>query len=185
MLLGIWWLWWAIGTFGAVGTGLMLWLAPAALVQIATWLLKFFFTTRIGAAFLAGSVAFFVADVNRSLRDEADFKRITARTIALFEQAQKLRDAGIAQQTRDAVLKEVADQAAADAKTDNQVKDFHDALPPVEAADKCNDLIRVGSNAGRLLNIAGGGPPQGRSKRLNGVPKARPRAASPADQRGH
>jgi cytochrome c-type biogenesis protein CcmH/NrfF len=181
MLLGIWWLWWAIGTFGLVGTGLMLWLAPAFLVQIVTWLLKFFFTTRIGAAILAGSVAFFVADVNRSLRDEAEYKQRTA----LFEHAQKARDARIAQDTRDQVWKEIADQTAANTVTDNQVKDFHDALPPVEATDKCADVVRVGSNANRLLNIAGGGSPQGRSKRLKGVPKARPRAASPANQRGH
>lgn len=165
-LLGISWLWWALGTFGMVGTGLLLWLAPGLLVQIATWMFKFFITTRLGNIILAAAIAFFVADVNRSLRDRHEF----AAQTAAFEQAQKDRDTRIAQQTREEVWKEIANQTAANAATDNDVKEFHNALPPVPFANGVNPF-RVGDAACRLRKVAGQtgcGP-----KRAQGVPQAR------------
>lgn len=175
MVLGIWWLWWAIGTFGLVGTGLMLWLAPALLVQIVTWCLKFFITTRLGNVIAAAAIAFYVGDVNRSLRDEHEFK---ARTAA-FEQAQKARDATIAQQTRDEVWTEIANQTAANNTTDKEVKEFHDALPIIDAN---NNAFRLGADACRLRHLAGQaecGP--GGAK---GVPAPAKENVSPPHRRG-
>lgn len=171
MLFGVSWLWWALGTFGLIGTGLMIWLAPTVLLGLLKWLLTFCFTTRIGAALLAASIAFFVADVNRSKRDEAEFSERTAQ----FEQAQADRDKQIENDTRDQVWIEIANQTALNKTTDTEVKEFHDVLPTIATTDACNDVIRVGANAGRLRVIAGS--PVRRSIRPQGMPKARKKAA--------
>lgn len=150
MMFGISWLWWALGTFGVVGTALLLWLAPAALVQIATTLVRFFIGTRLGNIILAAGVAFFIGDVNRSLRDQHEY---AARTAA-FEQAQRDRDTRIAQETRDEVWKEIANQTAANTATDKEVKEFENALPPVPFANGINPF-RVGDASCRLRHLAG------------------------------
>lgn len=170
MLLGISWLWWAIGTFGTVGTALLLWLAPTVLVRIATWLFKFFVTTRLGNVIAAAALAFFVADVNRSLRDRSEF----AAQTAAFQQAQKDRDKRIAAETRDEVWTEIANQTAANTATDQDVKEFHDALPPVPFTNGINPF-RVGDAACRLRAIAGysGCGPE----RSQGMPAARSKGA--------
>lgn len=173
MIFGVSWLWWALGTFGVVGTALLIWLAPAFLVRMVQAILNFCFTTRIGAALLAASIAFFIADTNRSRRDASEF----AERTAIFEQAQKDRDAKIEADTRADVLKEIASQALKDTATDTQVKDFHDALPAIPTTDACNDIVRVGNNADRLRAIAG--TPVRRSGGAKGVPKARKKAAHP------
>lgn len=171
MLFGVWWLWWALGTFGLVGTGLMIWLAPTVLLGILKWAVTFCFTTRIGAALLAASIAFFVADVNRSKRDASEYAAKTAQ----FEQAQADRDKQIETDAKDQVWIEIANQTALNTTTDTEVKEFHDALPPIATTDACNDIVRVGSNAGKLRAIAGA--PVSRPVRPQAVPKARRKAA--------
>lgn len=171
MLFGVSWVWWAIGTVGLLGTILMLWLAPTVLLGLVKMLITFCFTTRIGAALLAASIAFFIADVNRSRRDEAEYAYRTAQ----FEQAQNDRDAKIAADTRAEVLTEIASQTAANTQTDTEVKEFHDALPTIATTDACNDVVRVGANAGRLRTLAGA--PLSRPIRTQGVPKAGKKAA--------
>lgn len=171
MLFGVSWLWWALGTFGLIGTGLMIWLAPTILIAFLKTAATFCFTTRIGAALLAASIAFFVADVNRSKRDEADFAVRTAQ----FEQAQADRDAKIKADTRTEVKNEIAAQAIKDLATDTQLKEFHYALPAVPATAACSDIVRVGNNADRLRIIAG--TPHRRYIRPKRMPKARRKAA--------
>lgn len=149
MMLGISWLWWSLGTFGLVGTGLMLWFAPAMLAMVAKAVLSFFITNRYGNMLAVAIVVFFVADVNRSLRDEHDF---AARTAA-FEQEQQDRDTRIATETRDEVWKDIANQTAANTATDKEVKEFTDALPPVPHAD--DNPFRVGDDACKLRALAG------------------------------
>lgn len=171
------WVWWAVGAFGLVGTGLMLWLAPAVLVQIVKSLLAFFLTNRWGNMLGVAIIVFFVADVNRSMRDEETFKERTAA----FEEAQKQRDIQIAADTRQAVTEELAKQKTADTATDNQVKDFTNALPPVPYAD--SNPFRVGNDACKLRALAGqpGCGPQSVPRR---VPKARAPAAPERDHAG-
>lgn len=173
MLLGISWLWWMLGTFGLIGTGLMIWLAPTVLLGVLKWAFTFCFTTRIGAALLAASIAFFIADVNRSRRDEAEYAVRTAE----FEQAQQDRDKQIENDTRDQVWIEIANETAANTQTDTEVKEFHDVLPTIATTDACNAVIRVGANAGRLRVLAGAGTPLRRPVRAQAVPKAGKKAA--------
>jgi hypothetical protein len=171
MLLGVSWVWWAIGTFGLIGTALMIWLAPTVLVGLLKVLGTFFFTTRIGAAILAASIAFFVADVNRSRSDEAEFAARTAQ----FNAEQDERDKQIETDTRDQVWIDIADQTALNKATDTDVKEFHDVQTPVLATDACSALVHVGNNVDRLRVIAG--TPVRKSGRSKGVPKARKSAA--------
>lgn len=175
MLFGIWWVWWAIGSSGLIVVALLIWLAPTILVAILKALLTFGFTTRIGAALLAGSIAFFVADVNRSRRDQADF----ALQSALYQQAQKLRDEKIAADTRTEVQAELAAQAKNDTATDNEVKGYHEEVHSVPIAQACDAVVRVGSNAGRLRAIAGETRSVHRPAGFKRVPAARKKAAHP------
>lgn len=172
-LTAISWVWWLVGTFGVVGTGLMLWLAPAALVKIASVVLNFFITNRWGNMLGVGLIVFFVADVNRSLRDEQAYKEKTAA----FEQEQKARDDRIAKETRDQVWTEIANATAANAATDKQVEDFTNALPPVPFAD--SNPFRVGNDACKLRALAGqpGCGPQS-------VPRRMQKAGAPAKPEG-
>lgn len=177
MFTAISWGWWAVGTFGLVGTGLLLWFAPAVLVKVVTSLLSFFLTNRWGNMIAVGLIVFFVADVNRSMRDAEEFKEKTAD----FEQAQDDRDKRIAMETRASVTKEFEDQKAADAATDTKVKDFTDALPPVPFAD--SSPFRVGDDACKLRALAGqaGCGPKIIPRR---VPKAPAKPEAPADHGG-
>lgn len=174
-MLGISWIWWALGTFGTVGTLLLLWLAPATLAMVVKSVLTFFLTNRYGNMIAVGLIVFFVADVNRSLRDQHEF---AARTAA-FEQSQRDRDTRIAQETRDQVWKDIANQTAENTATDKDVKEFHDALPAVPFANGVNPF-RVGDASCKLRHVAGQagcGP-----ARAKGVPKARPEGAVPGNQ---
>lgn len=174
-MLGISWLWWALGTFGIVGTVLLLWLSPTVLLTIVKASLTFFITNRYGNMIAVAIVVFFVADVNRSMRDEHDF---AARTAA-FKQEQKDRDARIAQQTRDEVLAESANQIEANIKTDKEVKEFTDALPLVAHTD--DNPFRIGDDACRLRHLAGQlGCEPASPKRM---PETRPQTKGGGDRR--
>lgn len=164
-ILGISWLWWLLSTFGLGGTVIIVWFFPAVAVKIGATLLNFFLTNRWGNMLGVAIVVFIVADINRSLRDEHEF---AARTAA-FEQEQHARDERIAAETRITVQAEMAAQAKADTKTDTEVKDFTNALPPVPFAD--SNPFRVGPDACKLRALAGqpGCGPQSVPRRVQKV----------------
>ncbi len=172
---GIWWLWWMLGTFGLVGTVLLLWLAPAMLAQIVRVSLTFFITNRAGNIIAAAVIAFFIADTNRSIRDEHEYAAKTAQ----FQQDQKDRDNRIAQETRDDVWKDIAEATSNNSQIDNQVEDIHDALPPIP--DGTANPFLVGTSSCKLRALAGqpGCGPEGTS----GVPKAGTPAKPAANHR--
>lgn len=177
--LGIGWLWWLLGTFGIAGTVALIAFAPTVVplvVQASVRVVGYLLSTRWGCALLAAGVAFMVADIHRSMRDEASFK---ARTEA-FEQAQHERDDRIAREVREQVWKEIADATAENEKIDKDVKEFRDALPPVPHT--ADNPFRVGADSCRLRRIAGQagcGPGEGDK----GVPTPRPRPSSRGDHR--
>lgn len=168
-LHGIWWLWWMLGTFGLVGTAILVWIAPTLFLQVARMILTFFITNRIGNIIAAAAIAFFVGDVNRSIYDRHEY----AAKTAAFEQAQKERDAQIAEQTREEVTKQIAVSAASAAEIDNQVKEFNNAIPPT--IGPAVNPFRVGDDSCKLRALAGqsGCGPESRQ----GVPKPRAPAA--------
>jgi hypothetical protein len=166
MLWGVWWVWWATGTFGLVTTAIIIWFAPTVALTVARVALTFLFTNRWGNMIAVAIVVFFVADVNRSIRDADEYQQKTAA----FEQEQKDRDARIATETREAVTKEIAEQTAANTATDKQVEDFRNALPP-PPVDAPNPYL-VGNDACRLRALAGQSGCGPRSV-VKGVPKAR------------
>lgn len=173
-IFGVSWVWWLLGTLGIAGTVALAVLAPAVLsvvVQAVVRFVGYLLSTRWGCALLAAAVAFVVADINRSMRDAADFK---AKTEA-FEQAQRDRDERIARETREDVMKEVAAATAESAEIDKGVKEFKDALPPVPHTDV--NVFRVGSDACRLRLIAGqaGCGPEKGTLRVP-TPRGRPKA---------
>lgn len=172
LILGIWWLWWAIGSFGVVGCAILLWLAPTLLASMATRFLSFVLATPIGAALAAGAIAFFVADVNRSIIDQREFSAITAAS----QQAQKQREAQIAKETRDQVSAELSAQQADHAKLDQDVKEFKGALPPVPFVNG-TDPFRVGDASCRLRSLAGYAGCG--SAGAQGVPKVGPKGKRP------
>jgi hypothetical protein len=147
---GVWWVWWALGTFGIGGCIAIAVLAPAVAAPLAQALFRFFIESRIGNIILAGAICFAIGDINRSLKDRQDF---AARTAA-FEQAQEARDARIAQETRDAVTKELAEQKITETQIDKEVKDFQNAPPQKECSVDAAPL-RVGDDACGLRKLAG------------------------------
>jgi hypothetical protein len=177
--LGIGWLWWLLGTFGIAGTIAILALAPGIVpmvVQAVVRLLAYLLSTRWGCALLAAGIAFMAADIHRSMRDEAAFKERTAA----FERQQDERDKRIAQETREEVWKEIANQTAVNRETDQHVEEFKDALPPVQHVEG-NPFAIPRSDADRLCRITGqaecGPRPVARS-----VPTPRKRPVIPADR---
>ena len=173
------WKWgiWTVATLGVVGTIALFAVYPIimqtvfkVIFSVLGWLLK----TRIGCAVLAAIIAGLAVDYVRHSIDDRNF---AARTAA-FEAAQVERDARIQRETRDIVTKEIIDQAAANTTTDTDVKEFHDALPPIPNIDaEATHLFRVGAAACRLRHIAGetecGSPgPQGMPKIR--LPRSRP-----------
>jgi len=163
LIWGVSWIWYLIGVLGVGGTIAFFVLDAVAAAAFFKGIIKFLWSTRIGWALVAGSLCFFIADTTRSRRDEAAF---AARTAA-FEEKQKQRDEQIAQDTRTAVLQELAQTKIEDTETDKDVKEFHD-VPPVPGLA---NPFRVGPDADRLRVIAGA-PDRG-SKGAQGVPKAR------------
>lgn len=166
-LQAISWVYWLIGTIGLVGAGLLIWLAPAALLRAVPILTKFFLGTRPGVAILAGCLCWFVADVNRSKIDASDY----AAKTAAFEQAQADRDVRIANTTRDQVRNEIAAELPIAAETDQNVKEFHDALPPIPVADA--SCRKLGADAATRLRIIAGEAVSRPRASAKGVPKAR------------
>lgn len=166
LIWGVSWVWYLVGTIGIGGTIALLYLGPAFLTAILPSLLRFFFGTRLGVGIMVGFAAFMVADIHRSREDA---KRWEAEKAA-FAQAQHDRDERIAKETRDKVWAEIADATAANTVIDNEVKEFHDALPPAAPAAATINPYLVGDSACRLRHIAGYagcGP-----VRAQGVPKA-------------
>jgi hypothetical protein len=135
---------------------------------------RFFTGTRVGVGILVGCIGFMVADIRRSRMDTANF----AQRTAAFEQAQTDRDARIEKDTRNLVWHEIADATAANQTTDQQVKEFGDALPPSPPA---GNPYLVGADASRLCRIAG--KTRCGSGSDQGVPAAGRKSGRPADQR--
>lgn len=170
MFDGIAWVYWMLATFGVVGTIVLLYVAPAATIGVLKYLATFLFTTRIGNIILAAAIAFMIADINRSKRDAAEYAEKEAAATAAFKRASEERDAGIAADTRAAVMAALAKQRLADAQLNSDVKDFSDALPPAPPVNGTSDF-RVGDASCRLRAIAGfaGCRPEAAAR---GVPEA-------------
>lgn len=148
-----WWklIYWAISLFGIGGTIALLAIYPIAFKAVATVVIRcfsFVLSYRIGCALLAAIMAGLVADYWRHSADDADF----AERTAAYNQEQVERDARIAKETRDLVWREIADATAQNTVIDNEVKEFHDALPSVPST---GNIFRIGTDACRLRHIAG------------------------------
>lgn len=115
-----------------------------AIMQLLSWVLS----SRLGCAILAAVAMGFAVDYWRHSTDDAEF----AQRTALFEHAQKQRDERIRVETRDEVWTEIANQTAANNATDTEVKEFHNALPPIPHT---GNPFRVGVAAPKLRSIAG------------------------------
>lgn len=173
-----WWkiIIWAVGTVGVGGVVAFAIAAPAAAKLVLDAVVRFFaliLSYRIGCAVVAAALAWFVADyVRHSIEDDKHAARVKA-----FEQEQVARDARIKAETRDLVLKEVAEATAENAATDKDVKDFTDALPkPPETGNP----FAVGSDSCRLRAIVGQAGCG--SDGAQGVPKVDTKAASLRDR---
>lgn len=170
---GIAWVYWLVGTLGLAGTIAAFWFFPIATVAVLKYLATFLFTTRIGNIILAAGVAFMIADINRSKRDAAEYAEKTAAATEAYEAARKQRDTEITDDTRAAVMAELARARLAEASLNVDVKGFTDALPPAPPVNGTSDF-RVGDASCRLRAIAGyagcgpetaaGGVPQARSE---------------------
>lgn len=126
-------------------------LYPAIMVPIVKAIAGFFtmvLSYRVGCALLAAIAAGFAVDYWRHSHDDAVF---AART-AMFEKAQVARDKRIADETREAVWKDIANETAKNAEAEKEQKEFHDALAPLPAGDV---TCRVGDNVERLRKLAG------------------------------
>lgn len=178
---GVSWLWWGIGTLGLGGIILLavMWftVGPVLVNKILNaigYVLVLAWSSRIGVGIIVGALAFFVADTHRSRLDEADWAKQTAE----FNKRAAMRDKQIAEQTRADVTAELQQQKADDAAADKEVKEFHDALPPVPAL---NNPFVVGPNAGRLRSLYG--QSSGRSQRVaHAMSAARPRSVRRRDR---
>lgn len=168
-LLGISWLWWALGTFGITGTILLAIFAPTILFSVGRFLLallRAMVRTRVGVAILVAAVVFVGADIHRSRLDQKELEQQKAE----FEAKQKQRDATIAADTQKAVEAALAKQTADNAAIDKEVGDFKHDLPPIPAT---GNSFAVGSDACKLRSIAGlpCSEPQGP---LNPMPAPKP-----------
>lgn len=172
---GIAWVYWLVGTLGLAGTIAAFWFFPVVAMSVAKFLATFLFTTRIGNIILAATAAFMIADINRSQRDAADYAEKTAAATQAFEEARKQRDIEITEDTRAAVMAELARARLAEAQSNADVKGFTDALPSTPPVNGTSDF-RVGDASCRLRAIAGyaGCGPQAAA---GGVPKARSKGA--------
>lgn len=170
LIWGVSWVWYLVGTIGIGGAIALLYLGPAFLTALVPYLLRFFLGTRIGVGIMVGAIAFMAADIHRSRSDARHWEAEKAA----FAQQQRDRDTRIAQETRDAVWTEIANATAENTVLDNEVKEFHDALPPAPPTATVNPFL-VGDASCRLRHIAGyaGCGPD----RAQGVPKARSKGA--------
>lgn len=145
------WLWWIFATFGVAGLVAFWFLAPTAAqltAQAVIKLFRFVLSYRVGCALLAALVAGLIADHHRHAYDDDQF----AKRTALFEEAQRRRDATIEQNTREKVWTEIGDATVRNNSIDSKVKDFRDALPPPAAT---GNPFLVGNDADRLCKLAG------------------------------
>jgi len=143
---------WVATTGGIAGLITLAVLFPAAMGMVFNGVMKLFglvLNYRIGCALVAAIVAGLAVDYARHSHDDAAF----AAQTAAFEKAQDARDAKIAADTRASVTQELTEAAAANAATDKEVKEFHDALPPV--VPETGNPFRVGNDACRLRKLAG------------------------------
>jgi hypothetical protein len=176
-------IWWIVGTFGVAGLIAFWFLAPVAarlVLQAVVAAFEFVLSYRVGCALLAAIAVGFVVDYQRHAYDDAQF---AART-ALFEFAQKQRDDGIAQKTRDKVWSEIADATAANVSIDDDVKDFTNvpaAVPLPAVRPVGNPLVIDAADAVRLCHIAG--QTQCGPVGSQGVSKARRPGGSATDKR--
>lgn len=151
---GIAWVYWLVGTLGLAGTIAAFWFFPVVAMSVAKFLATFLFTTRIGNIILAAGLAFMIADINRSQRDAEHYAEEKAAATQAFEEARKQRDIEITEDTRAAVMAELARARLAEAQSNSAVKDFSDALPPAPPVNGTSDF-RVGDASCRLRAIAG------------------------------
>lgn len=145
------WAWWIVGTFGVAGLVAFWFLAPTAAQLALRAVIKAFqfaLSYRIGCALLAAIAVSLIVDYQRHAYDDKQ----SAQRAAIFEAAQRQRDARIAEETREAVWTEIANATAANAVIDTDVKEFSDVLPPPPPT---GNPFRVGGDAGRLCHIAG------------------------------
>lgn len=166
--LAIEWIWWIVGTFGVIGLIVAWVLAPAVMAEIFKGLLgilRLAVRTRIGCVIIAGIIIALIVNDRRHAYDDAEY----AKRVAAFEELQKERDAKIAADTREQVQTEMADEAAAKAATDQEVKEFHDKLPPIPQATS-NPFV-VGPAAAQLRRIYG--QPASQPASPQRVPKVR------------
>lgn len=178
LVFGVWWLWYVLGTVGIGGLIALLVLAPAVVETLLQGAVKFFFGTRIGAALLAGFIAFQVADIWRSTSDAKYWK---AEKAAMIDAA-KRRETKIAEDTAVEARKEMADLAVSSSTTDQAIKEFANAQPvrfPETPARQIDPLAISDADADRLCIIATGKAcvrlqPKGGAVPL---PRARPKAA--------
>jgi len=143
---------WIVATGGIAGLITLAVLFPAAMGMVFNGVMKLFglvLNYRIGCALVAAILAGLAVDYVRHSHDDAAF----AAQTAAFEKAQDARDAKIAADTRASVTQELTEAAAANAATDKEVKEFHDALPPV--VPETGNPFRVGNDACRLRKLAG------------------------------
>jgi len=148
MLLGLQWWWWLVGTVGIGGAVAFLLLAPALAAQVFAVVLQFLLGTRVGIGILVGMAVWFASDTYRSNADRA----IWQKRIATFEQLQDERDKQVDSDARAAVRKEIEDEKAATAQTEQVTNDWVKTLPPLAATDI---ICRVGPDADKLRLIAG------------------------------
>lgn len=168
-----WWkiFYWLAGTLGIAGTIALFVFVPNVAGIIFRAVVKFFsfvLSYRVGCALVAALVVGFAVDYWRHSRDDADF----AAKTAAFEAAQDARDKRIADDTRASVTAEIANQQKQDDGTNQEVKEFHDTLPPIPAL---GNPFAVGSDRDRLRIIAG----QAVSKPASAKRVSAPRRASP------
>lgn len=178
--IGIWQIaLWCLGTLGIAGTIAAIVLYPAIVSLVFRVIVKLFgfvLGYRIGCAIVAGLSVGFAVDYWRHSTDDAEF----AQRTALFEHAQKERDARIATETRDEVWKQIADATAENAVIDTKEESFTNAAPPTPAPP--SDPYRIDPvSRKQLCDIAG--QAGCRPVSTQGVQAHRRPGAHPADRR--
>jgi uncharacterized membrane protein YraQ (UPF0718 family) len=144
---------WLVATLGVAGTIALFVFAPGIASAVMRGVVRCFalvLSYRAGCALVAAILAALAADYWRHSRDDAAF----AAQTAAFEKAQDDRDKRITQEVREDVWKEIANATAENARTDETVKGFTDALPQNPTAAG-NPFLIGDVAADRLCKIAG------------------------------
>lgn len=144
---------WLIPIIGIPGIIALVLVYPAIMGGVGRAIMQFFgwvLSSRLGCALLAAVAMGFAVDYWRHSKDDAEF----AQRTALFEHAQKERDARIATETRDEVWKQIADATAENAIIDTKEESFTNAAPPTPAPP--SDPFRIDPvSRKQLCDIAG------------------------------